>query len=87
MSNFLEGTNVKPHSAADAKSLLKKNVQYLRTSDIDRSGRGYIFPKSGVVTGCYGKNLEINGDSIPFSALVEVVVLGDATDEELEIYR
>jgi hypothetical protein len=41
----LEGQNIKPRTAKEAKALIGKEVIYLQTGDIDRSGRGYFFPR------------------------------------------
>ncbi len=87
MSSFLEGDNVKPTMASHAAPLKGKVIQYLTESDVDRSGRGYFFPRVGVVHGHVGKNLGVNGDYIPFSRFVEVVVLRDATQEEINMYE
>lgn len=84
---YLEGTNVKPQHTTDGRKLIGKFVEYLTTQDIDRSGRGYIFPKTGVVTDQFKRNLEINGDLIPYSSFVEVVIIRDATEEEISVYK
>jgi len=84
--SYLDGTNVAPANAESAKKLLGHYVRYLRSLDIDKSGRGYVFPKSGVVTGQFKRNLEINGDLVPFSSFVEINILREATQEEMSVY-
>jgi hypothetical protein len=71
---YLEGQNITPRSTKEAKMLIGKHVQFLRKCDIDRSGRGYYFPRTGVIEDVNGKNLIMhNGDAIYLSDLVEMV--------------
>lgn len=72
---FLQGDNLAPSTAAKARALIGQRVTYLKTSDIDRSGRGYIFPRSGRVEGVTGRNLLIDGNYIALSALEELVLI------------
>ena len=53
----LPGENIKPTSIAEVRALVGKRVQYLRKCDYDKSGRGYIFPRIGTVTGGMGKQI------------------------------
>lgn len=53
MSRYLDGENLAPLTTARARALIGKRVVYLRPQDIDRSGRGYFFPRSGTVTGVF----------------------------------
>lgn len=73
----LEGIQVGPLTAAKVKKLIGKKVKYLRECDIDRSGRGYFFPRTGIVLGSYGRNLEMDheGNYFYFSSFKEMVVL------------
>lgn len=73
----LTGKNIAPLSTADAKKLIGKRITYLRECDIDRSGRGYFFPRSGIVAGVFRRNLAIDDPSNfigSLSSFVEVVV-------------
>lgn len=72
---YLKGENVAPKRKADVTALRGKRVQYLRGCDIDKSGRGYYFPRVGVVERSIGRDVVIDGDYVAFSSLVEMVVL------------
>lgn len=74
MGVYLEGINITPKNTSDAKLLIGKKVQFLRNCDIDRSGRGYFFPRTGVVEDVIGKNVIMSdGATIYLSDLVEMV--------------
>lgn len=74
---LLEGVHANFRTMADRKSLVGKEICYLRGTDIDQSGRGYIFPRYGIVEKVYGRNMEMdNGTIIAASDLVEIVLLG-----------
>ena len=75
-NRLLGGENIKPTYKHQALKLVGKRVQYLRGCDIDRSGRGYYFPKEAVITGYFNRQLLIgNGDSIAISNIVEMKLL------------
>lgn len=75
---YLTGENIRPRSAEEARKLIGKKITYLREQDIDRSGRGYFFPRQGEVTSVQGRNIEFgNGDWQTLSSLVEVVERSD----------
>jgi hypothetical protein len=76
MGRHLEGTDLPFRTAAERKALVGKAIRYLRHCDIDRSGRGYIFPRYGVVVGAYRTNLEMdNGTTVSRADLVELVAI------------
>lgn len=77
---YLEGENVRPHTATEARKLIGKQVEFLRGRDIDRSGRGYFWPRKGTVTEAIGRNIEIGGNWESLASLVEVVVLPEKTE-------
>ncbi|OZB98064.1 hypothetical protein [Paenibacillus sp. XY044] len=78
---FLEGKNVAPRLAVESKKLVGKRVRYLRSQDIDKSGRGHFFPRTGIVESIYGRNIMLdNGIDIHFSDIVELVVINDETE-------
>lgn len=52
--------NIAPTTAKEARALIGKRVEYLRECDIDKTGRGYVFPKRGTIIGQYSRNLEID---------------------------
>jgi len=72
--SILEGTSLLPLRAKAARELVGKRVCYLRRRDIDRSGRGYFFPRSGLVESVLGRNIEIDGNYVHFGELVEMVL-------------
>ncbi|WP_336761373.1 hypothetical protein [Paenibacillus sp. USHLN196] len=77
---LLQGANIAPKTSKDAKQLIGKNVQFLRNQDIDKSGRGYFFPRNGTIEDVVGKNLLLeNGEMIHFSELVEMVEASKST--------
>ena len=55
--NYLDGENITPSTTKQARDLIGVNVTYLTKGDIDRSGRGYFFPREGVVAGVHGRNI------------------------------
>lgn len=72
---YLTGANVKPSGVVAARSLIGCKVQYLRKQDIDRSGRGYLFPQSGSVSEAFRRTIVIGGEYIYLSDIVELVKL------------
>lgn len=72
--SYFEGKNIAPRTASEAKKLIGKHVTFLRSQDIDKSGRGYFFPRSGVISEVHGRNIFLeNGTDIQLSTLVEMV--------------
>jgi hypothetical protein len=70
---FLEGEQLPFRTAADRRKLVGKFIRYLRRGDIDRSGRGYFFPRSGWVEYAKGRFLMMDNTDVQVSELVEVV--------------
>lgn len=60
--SMLNGDSCKPWNAADAKKLIGQRIEYLRISDVDRSGRGYYFPRRGVVVAAKGRRIAIDDE-------------------------
>ena len=52
---YLEGKNIKPYNNKQAKELIGKRVQFVRNCDIDKSGRGYFFPRDNVINDVKGE--------------------------------
>lgn len=75
LNRMLSGENARPHYTADARALIGRQVEFLRTRDIDRSGRGYFFPRTGRVEDVYRRHLSIGGDWVAFAELVELRVV------------
>ena len=72
---LLTGENIAPRCAKDAKALIGRQVKYLRETDIDKSGRGYFFPRIGNISDSFGRYIEINGDFILMSNIREMAAI------------
>lgn len=73
---YLEGQNIKPRTAKEARALIGTEVIYLQSADIDKSGRGYYFPRRGVIAAVVGRNIAVDHPEnfvIYMSNLVEMV--------------
>lgn len=62
---------------ADLKLNTGRMVRYLRNCDIDKSGRGYFFPRYGVIHGVYRNNALIGGNEIYKTDLREIVLMAE----------
>jgi len=79
MSGLLDGDHRPFRTAADRRALVGKRIKYLRSCDIDKSGRGYFFPQIDIVIDAKGRQLIFDcGNSVSAGDLREVVILGDA---------
>ena len=75
---YLDGDAVPFRTAAQRKALVGKRIEYLRSCDIDCSGRGYFFPRIGIVESASGVALYLeNGSDVHRSDLVELRVLDE----------
>lgn len=82
MARYFEGEIAPFQTISQRRALVGKTIRYLRDCDIDKSGRGYLFPKIGRVVEAYGVQLIFdNGDSVTRGDLVEVQVIGDTPHE------
>lgn len=76
MGRYFEGETAPFYSIAQRRRLVGKTIRYLRDCDIDKSGRGYLFPKVGHVVEAYGVQLILEGgNSVVRGDLVEVQVI------------
>ena len=73
---YLEGEQIRLDSKT-IKSLIGRQVKYLRSIDVDRSGRGYFFPRMGTITSVVNRQVEFNGNSdyYPINKMVEIVLI------------
>lgn len=71
----LEGTHITIKNTKEGKQYIGKRIQYLRSKDIDKTGRGYYFPKTGIIEEVYARNIRIDGDWTTISELVEIILL------------
>lgn len=78
-SKFFEGAeNIAPRTTAAARSLIGKKVKYLTEADIDKTGRGYFFPRVGVVVDVHRNEIAIDHPGnfcISMSSLREMILL------------
>ena len=80
MNNLLtKGKPVPFKKLADRRALVGKRVIYLRDVDIDKTGRGYFFPRYDTVTAAYKYGIEMsNGTWITVGDLKEVNLLDES---------
>lgn len=74
---YLKGENIAPRTNKQAKKLIGMRVQYLLARDIDKSGRGYFFPRYGTVTDVSGRSIDMNNSrswDVYISDLREMVI-------------
>ena len=83
MGEYFDGDPVQVRTKKDRERLVGKVVRYVRSIDIDRSGRGFFFPRWGIVTGAHGRELILENGYLNASDVVEIVVVRDATPEEM----
>lgn len=73
MCNYLKGKQLKFKTRKDAILLFDKEIVYLRDQDIDKSGRGYFFPRYGQIRDYWKKQINIDGDWVSLSSIIEIV--------------
>lgn len=72
MSRYFENGKDFPSSTNEARKLIGKAITFLRKEDIDRSGRGYFFPRQGKIIDVFGKQACFeNQEWVGFSDIVE----------------
>lgn len=76
MNNYLEGNQL---DKSELSKYVGKRCQYLLRRDIDRSGRGYFFPRSGSGVITFANKRIVDFDEgqefFTMSDLVEIVLL------------
>lgn len=73
-ARILDGELLEINTIGERKKLVGKKIIYLRDSDIDKSGRGYYFPRVGVVDYVKGKDIFLDGGDIVYSGdIVEMI--------------
>jgi hypothetical protein len=84
-NRYLEGVNVAPRTKAQAEALIGHRVKVLLNRDIDRSGRGYIFPHVHTLMGVYRRHLSFDDRHNYLHTFSEVVEMQDlGIDPEFE---
>lgn len=71
--NYLNGIQLKKTTLILRENIGEK-VQYLTSSNIDKSGRGYFFPRQGIITEVKGRNVFIDDKPIWIPDIVEIVL-------------
>lgn len=79
---YLKGEKLDLSTAAKRRALVGKRVEYLRDSDIDKSGRGYFFPRVGTIEQAVGRQLCFLHDDWIMSA--DIVEMREITKEVAE---
>ncbi|MFZ3286580.1 MAG: hypothetical protein WA191_06990 [Telluria sp.] len=74
-NRYLEGENIAPRTSVEARALIGKRVEYLTERDIDKSGRGYYWPRFGSIESVKGRNIQIDGDWLTFRDIREMRAL------------
>lgn len=77
---YLEGVQIQP---SELKNYLGKKVIYLFKRDIDRSGRGYYFPRTGTITAINGRRIDFD-DKQEYRSLSDLVECVEATEENIK---
>lgn len=84
---YLDGELVPTGTAAERRALVGKWVRYLRSCDIDTSGRGFYFPRYGLVLEAKGNWMRMdNGTYLERGDIREVQIIRDADEQDLEEY-
>jgi len=76
----LKGTHIPKEKLKD---YLNKRVIYLFSRDIDRSGRGYFFPRIGTITYITRYNIDFD-NGMEFQSLSDLREVVEATDENIK---
>lgn len=78
MCRYMIGEKVDLSTIDKRKALVGKCVKYLRPSDIDKSGRGLVFPRVAIILSAKGRQMELdNGDWLSVSNVVEMTIVED----------
>lgn len=72
---YLSGARLDISTIVKRFALVGKTVRYLRKCDIDRSGRGYFFPKVGMIAYVKGRVIAFDNGSVE--------LVGDIVEMEL----
>lgn len=88
-SSYFPGqTVVTPKTVKQARALIGKKVTYLQYADIDKSERGYFFPRHGVVAGVHGRNIAMDEQNnyVIYMGNLVVMVLADEPKKDGETH-
>ena len=73
--SYLKGEVVKIDTK-NLRSVIGKKITYLRNVDVDKTGRGYFFPRQGTITNVFNRQIELNDgyDYLRFREIAEIVL-------------
>lgn len=66
-NSYLDGENIRPRNTMQAKAMMGASVNYLHESDIDKSGRGYFWPRQGKITGVFNGRIDFDDRQLWYS--------------------
>lgn len=75
MSYLTTGVPITDRSTSNMRACIGQKVEYLRSRDIDKSGRGYFFPHIGVITEVLRRQVSISGEWMRISEIVEINII------------
>ena len=78
---YLEGEQI---NKDNLKSLKGQKVIYLLDRDIDKTGRGYYFPRIGTITHINGRTIDFD-DSQEFISLTKLRECVEYSDENVKL--
>lgn len=73
--NYLEGEHIQINRKS-ILGILGKDIKYLLNKDIDKSGRGYFFPRIGIIEEVYRNNVFFDdGTNTHINDLKEIILI------------
>jgi len=78
--NYLIGTQIQK---SELKNYIGKKIIYLFSRDIDKSGRGYFFPRCGVISSCKARTIEFD-ETQNYHSLTDFKEAVEATPENIK---
>jgi len=79
-NRYLDGENIRPKNKDETLKLVGKKVKFIRDFDIDKSGRGYVFPRVAFITGYAERCIEFDKSTYErISSIIEMQLLNEST--------
>ncbi len=73
--SYLTGVHITDRSTKNFRACIGSKVQYLRNWDIDKSGRGYFFPREGTIEQVANRQVCISGSWLMIRDIAEIVII------------
>lgn len=73
--SILRGIPITDRSTKNFRACIWQYVEYLRHCDIDRSGRGYYFPREGTIEQVKSRQVCISGSWLMIRDICEIVIV------------